>query len=215
MGEIIDATKVLRIIEKLFADAEKNGGREYIYTLLRVTGIEGYEKEPLFQLHDSLKQIEKEIVDDEIPSSYQLMTSTDEPFNLIVNLINCTIEKPYDVFPFQHLYSGQIPNIIKPTIKEVAKETAKIAQESAISGLLELIEKAFPEHVLEKLPFRDEVPDIESLKDAFNACKTILSNLLCVGSAKFGPLMIFLKRWFAYNKTTQGDMHEYQKEAIA
>jgi len=26
--------------------------------------------------------------------------------------------------------------------------------------------------------------------------------------------MIFLKRWFAYNKTTQGDMHEYQEEAI-
>ncbi len=35
----------------------------------------------------------------------------------------------------------------------------------------------------------------------------------CVVSAKFGPLMIFLKRWFAYNKITQGDMHEYKKEA--
>ena len=36
---------------------------------------------------------------------------------------------------------------------------------------------------------------------------------LCFVSAKFGPLMIFLKRWFAYNKITQGDMHEYKKEA--
>jgi len=26
--------------------------------------------------------------------------------------------------------------------------------------------------------------------------------------------MIFLKRWFAYNKITQGDMHEYQEESI-
>ncbi len=39
--------------------------------------------------------------------------------------------------------------------------------------------------------------------------------VFCFVSAKFGPLMIFLKRWFAYNKTTQGDMHEYQEEVIA
>jgi hypothetical protein len=37
----------------------------------------------------------------------------------------------------------------------------------------------------------------------------------CVVSAKFGPLMIFLKRWFAYTKTTLGGMHEYQEEAIS
>jgi len=27
--------------------------------------------------------------------------------------------------------------------------------------------------------------------------------------------MIFLKGWFAYNKITQGDIHEYQEKAIA
>jgi integrase len=37
----------------------------------------------------------------------------------------------------------------------------------------------------------------------------------CFVSTKFGPLMIFLKRWFAYNKITQGEMHEYQEKAIA
>ena len=40
-------------------------------------------------------------------------------------------------------------------------------------------------------------------------------NNFCFVSAKFGPLMIFSKRWFAYNKITQGDMHEYQEEARA
>ena len=178
MGKIIDATKVSKILGKLFTDAEKNGGKQYIYTLLRVTGIEGYEKEPLFQLHDSLKQIGKEIMDDEIPAAYQLMTGTGEPFNLIVNLINCTKGKPYDSFPFQHLYSGKIPNIIKPTIKEIAKETAKIARESAMKKLSELIVKAFPEQILDHFPFRDEASEIESLKDAFNTCKMMLSNLL-------------------------------------
>ena len=37
----------------------------------------------------------------------------------------------------------------------------------------------------------------------------------CFVSTKFGPLMIFLKRWFSYNKITQGDMHEYQEKVIA
>jgi hypothetical protein len=37
----------------------------------------------------------------------------------------------------------------------------------------------------------------------------------CFVSSKFGPLMIFLKRWFGYTKTTFGGMHEYQEEAIA
>jgi len=37
----------------------------------------------------------------------------------------------------------------------------------------------------------------------------------CFVSAKFGPLMIFSKRWFAYNKITQGDMHEYKEETRA
>jgi tetratricopeptide (TPR) repeat protein len=38
------------------------------------------------------------------------------------------------------------------------------------------------------------------------------SAVSCSVSAKFGPHMIFLKRWFGYNKITQGDMHEYKIE---
>jgi ribonuclease HI len=38
---------------------------------------------------------------------------------------------------------------------------------------------------------------------------------VCFVSAKFGPLMIFLKLWFGYTKTTHGGTHEYQEEAIA
>ena len=37
----------------------------------------------------------------------------------------------------------------------------------------------------------------------------------CFVSAKFGPLMIFLKRWFVYNKITQGEMYEDQEKAVA
>ena len=39
--------------------------------------------------------------------------------------------------------------------------------------------------------------------------------MLCVVTAKFGPLMTFLKRWFAYTKTTFGGEHEYQEETVS
>ena len=48
--------------------------------------------------------------------------------------------------------------------------------------------------------------------------QVIIGNLViatCFVSSKFGPLMIFLKRWFGYTKTTFGGMHEYQEEVIA
>jgi len=38
---------------------------------------------------------------------------------------------------------------------------------------------------------------------------------VCGVSARFGPHMMFLKRWFAYNKITLGGIDEYQEEAIA
>jgi DNA repair exonuclease SbcCD ATPase subunit len=52
-------------------------------------------------------------------------------------------------------------------------------------------------------------------KDRWEQLSSILGQDDCDVSARFGPLMMFLKRWFTYNKITQGDMHEYQEEAIA
>jgi predicted amidophosphoribosyltransferase len=51
------------------------------------------------------------------------------------------------------------------------------------------------------------------LKD--KADPSVSQTKTCFVSARFGPLMIFHKRWFTYNKIIQGDMHEYQEEAIA
>jgi type I restriction enzyme M protein len=62
----------------------------------------------------------------------------------------------------------------------------------------------------------------DNLLFAFRRCHNYIAGTeglqkaeACFGSAKFGPLMIFLKRWIAYNKITQGEMHEYQEKAIA
>ena len=34
---------------------------------------------------------------------------------------------------------------------------------------------------------------------------------ICFVSTKFGQLVIFLMLWFTYNKTKQGESHEFQK----
>jgi len=178
MGKIIDATKASKILGELFSDAEKKGGRSYIYTLLRVTGIKGYEKDPLLHLHDSLKQIGEDVKEEELPATYKLMIDNEDQFNLMINLINCAMERPYNFSPFQHLFSGKFPNIVKPSIKQIAIETAKIAIESDMEELSELVMKAFPEQILDQFPIRDTIPDMESLKDAFKSCRILLLILL-------------------------------------
>jgi len=178
MDDIIDETKDSKILRKLFSDAEKNRGIDYIYTLLRVTGIVGYKKDPLLHLRDSLKQIGKDIKDEELPTAYQLIIDNEEHFNLIVNLINCVKKKPYNFSPFQHLYSGKFPNIVKPSIKNIAIETAKIAMESNMEELSKLVATAFPEKILDNLHLRNSIPDMESLKNAFKNCRALLLILL-------------------------------------
>ena len=53
--------------------------------------------------------------------------------------------------------------------------------------------------------FSTDVPVAEYTCIAYAVALAQLSSLFCFVSAKFGPLMIFLKRWFAYNKIVQGD----------
>ena len=70
-----------------------------------------------------------------------------------------------------------------------------------------------------------EIEDEDKITHLFNDLIVVLQiasgkskgkkSPVCFVSAKFGPLMIFSKRWFAYNKITQGDMHEYKEETRA
>lgn len=71
-------------------------------------------------------------------------------------------------------------------------------------AILFLPELGFPERQTKTPVKQIPVIDIPIIRPLFYSCFV---------SAKFGPHMIFLKRWFGYNKITQGDMHEYKEEA--
>lgn len=178
MGKKYNESKVSSVLSKLFTDAKKKGDIDYIYTLLRVTGIAAYEKDPLLSLYDSIKQMGKDITNDEILSGYRLMIGNKELFGLIVNLINCVKEEAYNFSPFQHLYSGKFPDIVKPSIKQIVAETAKIAKESGMKELSQIAVKAFPEQILDHVLTKDVIPDMELLKDAFEVCHKLFLSLL-------------------------------------
>ena len=80
-------------------------------------------------------------------------------------------------------------------------------------GLVQDKEAMFPLQE-EALVYGACAPDAEDLSKLYVFGHWSMQ-VVCFVSAKFGPLMIFLKRWFAYNKTTQGGEHEYQEEVIA
>lgn len=178
MGKEYKKSKVSNILSKLFTDAEKNGSRNYIYTLLRITGIVEYVKDPLLSLYDSLKQMQKGIADEEVLPRYRLIIGNAEPFSLIVNLIYCAREEAYNSSPFQHLYSGKFPNIVKPSIKQIVAETAKIAKKLDMKELSQIVLNAFPEQILDHILANDAIPDIELLKVAFKDCHALLLSLL-------------------------------------
>ena len=123
------------ILEKLFEDAERQGGIEYIYTLVRVTGLE-CKRDPLIELSSLIANSEKECVIEK----EKLVEGVRECLLLIWNLLNCTVYKAFNPFPFKHLYKGSFPDIIKPDVIQMASEVIKLASENKrtdVGGMLE------------------------------------------------------------------------------
>lgn len=79
------------IIHQLFQDAAKHVG-DYIFTLLRVGGIESYKKEPLAELAEKIKQ--GKATRQDIESSVDL-------WSLLTNLCRLQREVHYMPFPFK------------------------------------------------------------------------------------------------------------------
>lgn len=165
-------------LKKLFGEAKSNGGLDFIYTLVRVDGIKCNTPDPILELQSLLKNHDDKFSDEEIVSRYHSLVSFEEPFILIANLINCTLKKPYDISPFHHLYTGQFPNIIRPTPDLVALDLVKLAEDAGKPEIAQLINEVYPDNILKDCFSNDNLPDSNLLNDTFQECKTFLSVLL-------------------------------------
>lgn len=89
------------IIKKLFEAARDNGGFQYIFTLLRVWGMEKYDKEPIRVLEDFIKNItpetDKSIILKKVLGNHPL-------FSIIWNLLNCSESLEYTPVPYKLTY---------------------------------------------------------------------------------------------------------------
>src|SRR5215467_8006298 len=113
-------TDISTLLKDLFSTAQSNGGIEFIYTLVRIDGLTVGVSDPLLQIRSTLQVTAPDLSPNELLSQYYSLASTGDPLALVANLLNCACRRPYDPSPFFHLQKGQFPNVVKPTISEMA-----------------------------------------------------------------------------------------------
>jgi len=103
-------------IEQLFESARKNGGYEYLYTLVRIDGLQlnSTYKDQLVVLREWLGSANQENSLD----SYRYLLALEDPLKLLQNLVNNANNRHYEVSPFMVLAKGAYPNLVWPTPSE-------------------------------------------------------------------------------------------------
>lgn len=147
MGRNRDA--FLAQLKGLFEEAKSEGGIEYIYSLVRVSGLSSGVADPLVELHSILQASDMDVSDEELFSRYYSPEKMEEPLSLVANLLNCSIGRPYNLSPFHHLYAGEVPRLVRPNARQIVRELVKMSTEAKKPGIAELIKEAYPDEVLQ------------------------------------------------------------------
>lgn len=173
------------IFTALFNQAETQSGLEYIFTLVRVTGITCNIQDPFLALRSKMKRYNLKIkrkdntlsIYDYV-SMYWSLTKCHEVLALIANLINCSVSKPFNPNPFQHLVKGRFPSFKYPTTSEVARELVKLANNEGKDKIASLIEEAYLEEALSLRIYEYNAEADVIIQEVVNKYITILSILL-------------------------------------
>ena len=140
-----DAKKILK---ELFIQAQLKSGIQYIYTLLRVTGITK-QLDPLLKIKAIIKELNhSNISDDDFLDRYKAIMKINDPLDLIANLINCIDKEGYNINPFLSLNKGNFPHIVRPNISERIQFLLKICEEKNQLSIINALKEAFPEKLV-------------------------------------------------------------------
>ncbi len=151
-------------VERLFHKAMEQGKSQYLYTLVRIDGMQCYEgyQDEFIVLRDYLdKPSESDSLD-----RYRFLSSRPGPQDLLQNLLNCANGNHYDVAPFHSLKTGEYPNIW-PTIPQRAEFLSANARASGFPELADCITAAYSAYGLDAQPMPVEQVDspLRSLSD--------------------------------------------------
>ena len=159
-------------------DAQSKDGLAYIYALLRVTGPEVDRSDKLVKLRSELKESGEALSEQELLSLYCSLATNEAPLELIANLVNCILQKPYTSIPFHHLNKGQYPEkVLKATIFEKAKELSRVAVEAGMAELARAIDEAYLADVVGDCS-SPPLSSLDRLRGAFRECRLFLTSLV-------------------------------------
>lgn len=182
-------------IKRLYRDAELKDGVEYIYTLLRVTGPELPEPDPIIRLRDELGGDPALLTDDDVFSRYCSLALHEGPIELLANLLKCARGEVYSVVPFHHLNQGEYPNIRRATYAEKIRELSRLAGEGGRPEIARAIDEAYPTEMLERCATR-EPPESERLQATFEHFRSLslpLANICFAERLKYRDWSKFFK----------------------
>ncbi|MBT3319554.1 MAG: hypothetical protein HN948_04335 [Clostridia bacterium] len=137
-------------LDGLFNQARDNGRIEFIYTLVRVSGM-GEGEDNLISLKLGLDKLDKnEVKNIAFFNTCKLALSSDI-FLVLVNLINCSNKRFFDCNPFFHLLRKDSLELIEATPFEIVCELVNIIKKTDKVKLQQIMEKVFNQDVLDYL----------------------------------------------------------------
>jgi hypothetical protein len=128
-------------ILRLFEQARKTGGFEYLYVLVRIDGIQCYDgyKDELVSLRDWLKHPDST----DALQGYRFLSEQGAPLDLVQNLLNIANGKHYHIRPFIHLKKGSGFNAAWPTQQEKVEALIESTKTCGFTEFSEQIADAY------------------------------------------------------------------------
>jgi hypothetical protein len=126
-------------VEQLFKDAEGKGDLDYLFTLVRVDGMQFGHPDPLTILASSLSASPPSN-SSEAKARYDALSADVEPLKLLSNLMSCAAGESYNINP---LIRGSYPSTYKLTPQAFRQELAQRARTLGKPVLASLIESAY------------------------------------------------------------------------
>jgi hypothetical protein len=128
-------------IDRLFKGSQAAAGFQFLYTLVRVDGIQCWDgyKDEFLQLHKLLN-------DSTFACSlgnYQQLSAYPGPIKLLQNLVNCVQGGLYDVSPLRPLVKGAYPNLVRPTPQEIVNFIVTNLRNAGFPNLADLFASAY------------------------------------------------------------------------
>jgi hypothetical protein len=130
-------------LEELFKSAQENGQVEFIYTLLRLQGLQSNYEDPLINLKSYLEKGIAQPLELKF-KELKLLTMKMDVYCLIANLIRCSLGKLFKFNPFYHLFKGNPFSNSSSDFVKIINELSKICDEAKMNLLGEQIRVCFP-----------------------------------------------------------------------